>query len=67
MGLDRYHDQEPLKLIGKDDNMQYIKEDLKSQHHQLQPKVIKLARRSLLATKDIHIKLKKLGIMTQRD
>jgi hypothetical protein len=47
--------------------VQYIRKDLHSPHHQLQPKVIKLARITLLATNDIHIKLKKLGIMEQRD
>jgi hypothetical protein len=67
MGLDIHHDQEPVKLSGKDDKIQYIREDLESQHHQLQPKVIKLAITSRLATKYIHIKLNKLGIMAQRD
>jgi hypothetical protein len=67
IGLDRTSDQEPVKLSGKDDKVQHIREDLESQHHQLQPLVINLARVSLLATKDINLKLKKLGIMTQRD
>jgi hypothetical protein len=47
--------------------VQHIREDSESQHHQLQPLVINLARVSLLATKDINLKLKKLGIMTQCD
>jgi hypothetical protein len=46
---------------------QHIRENLESHHHQLQPLVINLARLSLLATKEIHLKLKKLGIMDKRD
>jgi hypothetical protein len=67
MGLDIHQDQEPVKLSGKDDKVQCIREDLELQHRQLQPKVIKLARVSLLSTKDIYIKLRNLGIMEQRN
>jgi hypothetical protein len=67
IGLDRTADQEPVRLSGKDDKVQHITEDLESHHHQLQPLVINLTRVSLLATKDINLKLKKLGIMAQRD
>lgn len=67
IGLVRLQDQEPIKLSGKDDKVHHIREDLESQHHQLQPLVINLARVSLLATKEIHLKLKKLGMMDKRD
>jgi hypothetical protein len=67
IGLDRTSDQKPVRLSGKDDKVQYIREDLESHNHQLQPLVINLARVSLLATKDINLKLKKLGIMAERD
>jgi hypothetical protein len=65
VGLDRTSYQEPVKLSVKDDKVQHIREYLESQHHQLQPLVINLARVILLATKDINLELKKLGIMTQ--
>jgi hypothetical protein len=67
IGLDRIQEQEPVKLRGKDDKVQHIREDFESQHHQLQPLVINLERLSLLATKEIHLKLKKLGIMDKWD
>jgi hypothetical protein len=67
IGLDITADQEPVRLSGKEDNVQHIREDLESQHHQLQPLVINLERVILLATKDINLKLKKLGIMAEWD
>jgi hypothetical protein len=35
IGLVRLQDQEPVKLSGKDDKVQHIREDLESQHQQL--------------------------------
>jgi hypothetical protein len=66
IGLIPKSDQKPVPLGGATDRLNHIRDDLESQHEQLQAITTIIARKQLLIAKEIHNNMKVYELLTSR-
>jgi hypothetical protein len=66
IGLQPKPNQGPAQLGGINDRLHHIRDDLESQHEQLQEKTIGSARKQLIIAKELNEKIKVLYLLTSR-